>query len=295
MKFILTESQFKSLMEGKRPDIYDTFGLDSSFLKRVESILKEKDMINLSKYFFKRVVTNPKYFNTVNLEPGNEEYEKRMEELVKLKDILQNKKSCYKILEKVKEDIDLLPNKGLKMVVDNENKYSLLNRLDTHYTAKAYLLTKLLFDEIELKTMNKLEDLSDSKIKEFLKYIMNDSYVDDVSEYLHNLLEENKTFKHYFFDSIERSRETGYKIEHEVLDVLRGKYGPDNVIEFSNDFGFVDYFGIDGILIIDNVAHPIQISSKLKPNPKIFKYSSEYCKPIGFYKEKGKIIKYEPQ
>jgi hypothetical protein len=261
----------------------------------VESILKEKDMINLSKYFFKRVVTNPKYFNTVNLEPGNEEYEKRMEELVKLKDILQNKKSCYKILEKVKEDIDLLPNKGLKMVVDNENKYSLLNRLDTHYTAKAYLLTKLLFDEIELKTMNKLEDLSDSKIKEFLKYIMNDSYVDDVSEYLHNLLEENKTFKHYFFDSIERSRETGYKIEHEVLDVLRGKYGPDNVIEFSNDFGFVDYFGIDGILIIDNVAHPIQISSKLKPNPKIFKYSSEYCKPIGFYKEKGKIIKYEPQ
>ena len=48
------------------------------------------------------------------------------------------------LLSKLEKDIEILPTKGLQMVVDEDNKYSLLNRLDTHYTAKAYLLTKII-------------------------------------------------------------------------------------------------------------------------------------------------------
>jgi hypothetical protein len=163
------------------------------------------------------------------------------------------------------------------------------------------LLTKIILDEIEgyenQEKIDKIDlnDISDEKIREIIKYVIDNNNVDEVSEYLFDLLNENKEFRDYFMGSLKYSRDMGNKVEQDIFNSLRQKYGKENVIEFSGDFGFVDYFGIDGILIEGEVAHPIQISTSIKSHPKIFKYASERCKPLGFYKNNNIVTKYSPE
>ena len=42
----------------------------------------------------------------------------------------------------IEKDLESVKEKGLVMVVDNDDKYSLFNRLNTHYTNQAVILTK---------------------------------------------------------------------------------------------------------------------------------------------------------
>lgn len=309
MKILITESQFNIISEaaGKRQNLCATFGTYSPFCKKVERIIKdgrtggrEGNLVNLSSKFFNKVVTNPNYFQTITLTPGNEEYEKRMEDLLKFKDVLKQYNSCPEIYSKLVKDIEILPEKGLKMVVDENNQYSLLNRLDTHYTAKAYLLTKIILDELESFWVEEggektdLNNLPDDKIRELIIYVIDDLNIDGVSKHLKDLLDNDETFREYFLGSLEYSRYKGNQIEHDVFNILRRKYGEDKVYEFSGDFGFVDYFGVDGVLVIGGQAHPIQISTSMKGNPKIFKYASSFCKPLGFYKEGNIVTQYQP-
>lgn len=300
MNILITESQFNRINESveKKPDLCPTLGRYSEFCKKIEKIIngRKANLGTISSEFFDKVVRNKEYFDTVTLEPGNVEFDIRMENLIKLQSILSNYDSCSEIQNRLKNDIEVLPNKGLEMVVDEKNKYSLLNRLNTHYSAKAYLLTKIILDylnesegeEIELNT------ISDEKIIELLKYVINDNNISSVSDSLFKLLKRDKSFHNYFMGSLEYSQKVGNKIEQDVFNILRDKYGEENVIQFSEDFGFIDYFGIDGILINDGFASPIQISSSVKTNPKIFEFTSESCKPIGFYKTGNKVIKYTP-
>jgi hypothetical protein len=309
MKILITESQFNTISEStnKRQNLCATFNSYSPFCTKVEMMIKdgrtggkENNLVNLSSKFFNKVVKNPNYFNTVTLSPGNEEYESRMEDLLKFRDVLKQYNSCPEIYSKLLKDINLLPEKGLKMVVDENNQYSLLNRLDTHYSAKAYLLTKIILDELESfwaeegGEKTNLNDLPDDKIRELITYVIDDLNVDGVSEHLRDLLDNNELFRDYFLGSLEYSRDKGNEVEHDVFNILRKKYGNDNVFEFSGDFGFVDYFGVDGVLVVGGEAHPIQISSSIKSNPKIFKYSSNFCKPLGFYKQGNTVTQYQP-
>tara|TARA_R110000868_G_scaffold407558_1_gene689125 strand:+ start:470 stop:1408 length:939 start_codon:yes stop_codon:yes gene_type:complete len=309
MKIVITESQFNAISEStnKRQNLCKTFNSYSSFCTKVEKMVKdgktggkENNLIKLSSNFFDKVVKNPNYFKTITLLPGNEEYETRMNTLLKFKDVLEQYKSCPDISSKVIEGIKNLPTKGLKMVVDDNYQYSLLNRLDTHYSAKAYLLTKIMLDELESfgdeegGKKTDLHNLPDDKIRELITYVIDDSHVDEVSEHLKDLLDNDKTFSDYFFGTIEYSRTQGNQVEHEVFNRLREKYGNDKIIEFSEDYGFVDYFGVDGVLIIGVEAHPVQISSKIKYNPKIFKYASNFCKPLGYYKQGNVVTQYLP-
>jgi hypothetical protein len=309
MNILITETQFNSINESttKNQNLCTTFGRYSDFCKKIEKNIKdsrtggrEGNLVNLSSKFFNDVVRNPKFFKTITLTPGNPEFDNRMESLLKLQLILSNFNSCPEIQNKLKNDIEVLPKKGLQMVVDEDNKYSLLNRLDTHWSAKAYLLTKIILDELQgyenEENIEKIDlnNISDEKIREIIKYVIDNDNIDEVSEYLFDLLNENKEFREYFMGSLKYSRDVGNKVEQDVFNSLREKYGKRNVIEFSGDFGFVDYFGIDGIVIKDEVAHPIQISTSIKSNPKIFKYASERCRPLGFYKNNNIITKYTP-
>jgi len=300
MKYIITESQLNLLTEAKDKfqNLCDTLGSTSAFCKKVESALKdhrkggkEGNMLNTSKNFFNKVVRNGDYFNTTTLRPGIPEYDSRLEQLVRFRDVLQKSGSCPKIIEEVNKDIKNLPQKDLVMVVDSENQYSLLNRLDTHYSAKAYLLTNLILKEI--KNKDNLNNVNDEKLREVLYHVMDDEFVEEISKFLSETLDSNKEFHDYFFGSLKSSKDKGNQVENDVFNFLRQKYGNENVIEFSGDFGFVDYFGVDGVVIINGEAHPIQISTAAKSSPKVFRYSSESCRPLGFFKDKNKIIKYE--
>ena len=165
------------------------------------------------------------------------------------------------------------------------------------------MLTKIILDggllgikDGEIYDKEKLNSYTDEEVTGIVKdIVINKEYVDNVSKHLFDLLNEDQEFRDYFMGSLKYSRDVGNKVEQDVFNSLRQKYGKENVIEFSGDFGFVDYFGIDGILIKGEVAHPIQISSSIKSNPKIFKYASERCKPLGFFKSNNIVIKYSPE
>ena len=307
MNILITENQFNIITEStlKRQDLCSTFGGYSEFCKRIEKNIetRKENLKTLSSNFFNDVVKNPKFFKTITLEPGNPEFDSRLNRLIMLEFMLANFRSCPEIRTKLKKDIEVLPKKGLKMVVDENNQYSLLNRLDTHYSAKAYLLTKFILDggllgikDGEIYDKEKLNSYTDEEVRGIIKDIItNKEYVDNVSKHLFDLLNEDQEFRDYFMGSLKYSRDVGNKVEQDVFNSLRQKYGKENVIEFSGDFGFVDYFGIDGILIKGEVAHPIQISSSIKSNPKIFKYASERCKPLGFFKSNNIVTKYSPE
>lgn len=327
MKLIITDSQYNKIISEasfKYSDLCNSFGNLGQFCKKVQKILNDRyiravkipSITNLEKNqddeitqdtqienkkgstikglsidFFRKVISDSGEFNVVELVPNNNEYEKRIKKLNDFKDILEKHNSCPEMVKSIENDLNRLPSKKLKMVVDDSGHYSLLNRLDSHYTAKSYLLTKLISSEVD---ESKLNTISDSKIIEILSYVMQDKFVSETAEFLKDLLSKDEEFKSYLFSALKTSKEEGEKAENYVFAALRNKYGTDNVISFSEDFGFVDYFGVDGILIDEHGnAHPIQVSSNSpKSEPKLFKFSSESCKPIGFAKQGKKITIY---
>jgi len=316
MKVIINEEQMKGLiLEAmfQPKDLCNSFGQYSNFCTRVSEILKDgktggrsRNMVQVSKDFFTDVLKNTDFFKKLVLKPEVQEYEDRVDELKKFKEILEKHNCCRRIVSDVENDITVLPEKGLIMNIGDDEKYSLLNRLDTHYSAKGFLLTKKILETYEsMKTKGEETDLDLNKttkeeIRAILENIMKPENVQGIAHYFSNLLKSDESFKNFMFKALEYSRESGNKVENAVFDKLRQKYGNENVFEFSQDFGFVDYFGADGVLVIDEIAHPIQISSK-KKYPKIFKYvepsSENYngCRPIGYYKEGKEIVKYEKE
>jgi len=195
-------------------------------------------------------------------------------------------------------DIELktLPNKGLKMNVGDNNEYDILNRLNTHFSGQAFLLTRMIldsFDEVGLKEQN-LSILDDDKVIELISYVLQDENVEEVATNLKRLLDTNEHFRNDLLGTIKYSKENGAKVENTIFNILRQKYGDNNVYSFSNNYGFVDDYGADGVVVFGGMAHPVQISTLPKtPEPKIFKHTSQSCKPIGYFKgSKDQTITY---
>jgi hypothetical protein len=300
MKIVINEGQFESIISESKSHISQLcshFNDKSKFCESVESVLKgrKKSIFNKSQEFFNKVIKDSGYFDVVTLEPGNRLYDERLSELIKFKDILEQYKSCPEIVNAVKKDIEILPKKGLKMNIDENNDYSIINRLNSHYTAQAYLLTKMIIDSLENEGFDttRLINPSNEDVIKMIDHVLLENYVVEVSENLSELLRNNEHFRKDLIGTLERSRELGNSVENEVFSKLRSTYGDENVFEFSDDFGFVDHFGVDGVVIINGVLHPIQISTSMK-TPKLFKYDSENCKTRGYFKSGNKIIMYEP-
>lgn len=300
MKIVINEGQFESIISESKSHISQLcshFNDKSKFCESVESVLKgrKKSIFNKSQEFFNKVIKDSGYFDVVTLEPGNRLYDERLSELIKFKDILEQYKSCPEIVNAVKKDIEILPKKGLKMNIDENNDYSIINRLNSHYTAQAYLLTKMIIDSLENEGFDttRLINPSNEDVIKMIDHVLLENYVVEVSENLSELLRNNEHFRKDLIGTLERSRELGNSVENEVFSKLRSTYGDENVFEFSGDFGFVDHFGVDGVVIINGVLHPIQISTSMK-TPKLFKYDSENCKTRGYFKSGNKIIMYEP-
>jgi hypothetical protein len=300
MKIVINEGQFESIISESKSHISQLcshFNDKSKFCESVESVLKgrKKSIFNKSQEFFNKVIKDSGYFDVVTLEPGNRLYDERLSELIKFKDILEQYKACPDIVNAVKKDIEILPKKGLKMNIDENNDYSIINRLNSHYTAQAYLLTKMIIDSLENEGFDttRLINPSNEDVIKMIDHVLLENYVVEVSENLSELLRNNEHFRKDLIGTLERSRELGNSVENEVFSKLRITYGDENVFEFSGDFGFVDHFGVDGVVIINGVLHPIQISTSMK-TPKLFKYDSENCKTRGYFKSGNKIIMYEP-
>ena len=95
---------------------------------------REKNMVNLSKNFFNKVIKNERYFKTVSLTPPHPEFRERIEQLEHLVTILKRYNSCPKIIDAIENDIKVLPDKKLKMVDLQLKKLKTLSKIKDKHT-----------------------------------------------------------------------------------------------------------------------------------------------------------------
>jgi len=302
MKIIISEKLKKRI---NYKDLCSEFSVGSEsnyFCRSVESALKNtlshvgKSSINFFHGVMRNGVSpiNPHGrgpFRVMKLDSYNPEHIKRMDQLKNLKTILDKYNVCSKLRVSVENEIEKLDMKGLSMVVDENGEYSFLNKLDGHYSGKAYILTKLFI-------RNKLNFVKETDSNGNLKIVTGklvDFFKDPnnqilVANEIADLIRNDEEFDVRLTQGMLATVEEGNKIETLIKDHLRKK--GYELIDFSSDFGYVDYLGIDGVVIIDGVVKPYQISKSLK-NKKIFKYHDNDCDVLHytFDGKKVKIIK----
>ena len=259
------------------------------FCKEVESSLK-KTQSNLSKFstkFFYDVIRKPP-FRVLKLESDNPEHIKRLSQLVEIDKLLEEYNACSKLRSDVKKEIEKLKEKGLSMVVQEDGSYSFINKLDSHYSAKAYILTKL-FSEKKLEFVKETDEDGNLKFNlgsliSFFKAPGNDAFV---AKYIAELFRNEREFDERLTQGMLKTAEEGTKIENSVKTHLRNK--GYEVFDFSADFGYVDYLGIDGVVIINGEAKPYQISKSSK-SKKIFNYGDTDCEVLHYTVEGKRIM-----
>lgn len=229
----------------------------------------------------------------VILEPGTPLFDERISKLKKLMYTLWEHSSCPQIVKAIKNDIEVVGSKGLVMIVDDENQYSLLNRLDTHSSTQAFILTKAALEEGEVSPLFFKIDTYDNNqiIEDVTEFLSKSETMNKLDDLITRLMKDldNQTI---LMSALEFSRSRGQEVESEGAEALR--QAGYEVIDFSGDFGFVDYFGIDLLAIDDEGAYPVQVSSQVKSNPKLFSYYGPDCKCFGLYKSPSGFTKYEP-
>jgi polyphosphate kinase 2 len=238
---------------------------------------------------FREIMNNdfPSFGKRITLSGNTEAFTSRVEELEKFYNILDEYGVCKKMKNEVKRDIQNVEGKGLKMIVDDDENYSVLNRIDTHYTVRSYILTKMVLDEeldIDIDTLDTKDVIE--QIRQSLFFTGNKTSFDsDTLNYLdrviNNLLSNEET-KSVIINDLERTRSAGNKVESDAVEAF--KKANYEVIDFTNDFGFVDHFGIDMVVIRDGKLRPVQVSSRQKENPMFFKYQDTDCDCMAVYK-----------
>lgn len=287
----------------KRFDPCDKLGEGKTFCKKLQKILssgtggKGSEKLKKSAIRVFGELRNGDYISMgdkIVLEPGNKMFEERIEDMRQLSKILKKNNSCKAISSAVDQDIDKLQTKGLTMRVDDQQRYSLFNRLNTHSSNQSYLITKLA-QEINNKESFKFYrmDTFDNnqiieEVQDMLSNPSNMNRFDDLIGRLMQNPEDQKTL----MDAFNFTRSRGYEVEDQGWNKLK-EMGYD-VYPFSDDFGFIDYFGIDLVAVDEKGAHPVQVSSQMKNNPKIFQYYGDDCKVFALAKSGNNFVKYQP-
>ena len=276
----------------------DTLTQGRTFCKNLNKILTtgtggtgSRKLKNSSINFFRDLLNSDlqDIATSITLKPGDANFVERYDDLINFHELLKKYNVCSKMRKSIENDLKVVGEKGLKMLVDNDEQYSLFNRLDTHYSNQSYILTKALLDLFEN------EDIDSFKNKDIIEKV--NLFFDEHDEEAHSFIlstiqniidDENdrETLMGYF----DFTRSRGNEVEKEAAEALR-KNGYE-VYEFGGDFGFVDHFGVDMVAIKNGVLHPIQVSSGRKINPKFYNYQDIDCDCWALYKS-GKQFRRE--
>jgi hypothetical protein len=182
--------------------------------------------------------------------------------------------------DKAKETIDDFKEKIAQkfLFVDKENnkfKYSSLNKLNTNYSALAYLLTEFrdrknlvgkTFDEIFNIYFNQSSGAGESP---FFNLIVN--YFSDREEAI-KIMEG-------VFKTIKGTSNIGKKSEEQAYELLVQHFGKENIEIFSGDYSWPDFLGVDMIVQDDVLGWgwvPVQIKSSLSG----CRSNKKFCKNI---------------
>jgi hypothetical protein len=179
-------------------------------------------------------------------------------------ELTKNPKQNVEKINKFKREI---ANKALFVHKKEEKEeYSLLNKLNTNYSALSYLLT----------LYRKKHNLIGKPFEEvFVSYFGRDNvkreegrestFTNFILDYLSGK-EDAENIMSEVFKTIEKTTGIGTKTEAEAYSFLVRRYGKENVKNYSGDYSFVDLFGIDFMvkgIIPDMGFLPVQIKTNV--------------------------------
>lgn len=295
MKVKLTESQIDTLLKENtfnESNPCNSLGEGKKFCNTLSKVLKGKSKLkSKSIEIFKHLRDNTDVFGqTIQLGGSDKHFEERRKQLLNFYKLLVSYNSCSKMRESVKLDLEgNLSSKRLSMVVDSSEEYSLFNRIDTHYSSHAYIITLIALD------LNRKDDFKFYQIdtfdatqvrEEVSEYILNDNDKHLIEKKVTDIL-GNEESSEPITKSLTYSKSTGDNFEDEVKSSLTEK--GYTVYSFGADFGFVDYFGVDMVAIKDGKLFPIQASTNRKFTPKFYEYADDDCPCRAIYKANGKF------
>jgi hypothetical protein len=140
------------------------------------------------------------------------------------------------------------------VIWNEENQYDLLSKLNTNYSAIAYILTTELPDEY--KTATSYEDA--------VTYFFNESNREGVTpfeKFMGKIGQENqKEIRDRIYQTIQYTTDMGNEIEEKFNKYISEQIGSGNSVLYSGDYSFMDMIGID--MMIKNpqdVWIPIQV------------------------------------
>jgi len=263
----------------------DSIGEGSEFCKKLSNILKSGRGGKGAKLFKKKSYDTfsklrdegfGKGMEVQTLEPGNPLFDARIDELKQFFGLLTKYNACSKMRNDIKNDIINVKKKQLKMITD-EGEYSILNRLDTHYSGQAYILT-LLAKDLDFYLIDTYDN--DQIIEEVELFILDKPH--RIKDKINTLMDDERGSVE---DTLSYSKIKGGRVELGAVNAFK-KLGY-TVYNFATDFGFVDHFGVDMLVEKDGEIHPVQVSSQRKFNPEIAKYNDTDCECWMVYKDRS--------
>jgi hypothetical protein len=183
---------------------------------------------------------------------------------------------------------------------DDKFTYSLLNKLNTNYSGLSYLLTNFRerfklkdrsFDDIfdlyfKPTYKNEGNEVNESK---FFNLIVNYFSKDSIYH------EESKKIIDDTLKTIRGTDEIGKNTENQAYEYLKNKFGENNVKNFSGDYSWVDFLGVDMVIYNNNSKEwiPVQIKTNVdqcKPN---YRFCKNVCIGKNQYKKDWEIREYK--
>jgi hypothetical protein len=159
--------------------------------------------------------------------------------------------TCERLVSKAKEEITKLDNRKILIYKRGDDySYSYFNRLNTNMSALPVFLTE--FSKYTNMSLSSIEDV----VNEFLTG-------NSSQEFMNNVLDGNMTeTSERLLDTITETRNIGIRIENDYKNYLL-KNGID-FVDFSDDFGAVDFLGIDLLVKFpgDDFYSPVQVKSR---------------------------------
>jgi hypothetical protein len=174
--------------------------------------------------------------------------------------------SCPDSVENIKKKANNESNKTLfvyeeKVEDEIEHKYSLLNKLNTNYTALAYILTKFREKQShEYKSTEGFDTIYNDFFVKKREKIGETEFYNLILNYFRKKLEktEFETIQ-AVHNTIKQTTTIGQKTEKDFEELL--KIANANYIIFSGDFSWVDMMGVDLIWEANGKWFPVQIKT----------------------------------
>lgn len=136
------------------------------------------------------------------------------------------------------------------VILNDDGQYDLLNKLNTNWSALAYIMTKKLPDNY--KTID-----WPAATKYFFDRVDSEAGLTPFEKILSSLHDENNELREKINLTINKTTNEGQKIEDEFFDFIK-KF--TEVIQYSGDYSFMDMIGID--MVIKNSSGkwiPVQV------------------------------------